>query len=148
MVVSIPYASALVEYFPCDRVRCRRDFPKFLGLIESCAFLHQHKREKSDDKVFADGSDYAIAKQLFENCYATGPDSKLTELLAAAESLQEKGSFEVSDLMTKTGWGKSKCYAVLGRAEELGCVAQTDIRGHYRFIRNSAVPPLELPDSI
>jgi hypothetical protein len=39
-------------------------------------------------------------------------------------------------------------YMVLGRAEELGCIAETEVRGVYTFIRNSAVPPLELPDAI
>lgn len=147
MVVSIPYAPTLVEYFPRDRVRCRRDFPKFLGLIESSAYLHQHKRQKTDDnKVLADANDYATAKRLFENCYATGPDSKLAELLEAAESI--KTEFRISDLVDKTGWGKSKTYAVVQRAEELGCIAESETRGVYRFVRNSAVPPLELPDAI
>ena len=60
----------------------------------------------------------------FENCYATGPDSKLKELLDAAESLQH--DFRASDLIEKTGWGKSKVYAVIARAEELGCIAETE----------------------
>jgi hypothetical protein len=146
MLISIPYAPALAEHFPGERVRSRRDFPKLLGLIETSAFLHQHKREKRDEKVMADANDYATAKQLFENCYATGPDSKLKELLDAAESLQH--DFRASDLIEKTGWGKSKVYAVIARAEELGCIAETETRGVYRFMRNSAVPPLELPDAI
>jgi hypothetical protein len=146
MVVSIPYAPALVDYFPRDKVRCRRDFPKLLALIESSAFLHQHKREKAEDKVLANSSDYAMAKQLFANCYKTGPDSKLAELLEAAESI--KGDFRVSDMMAKTGWGQSKTYAVAERAKELGCIAETETRGVYRFVRSSAVPPLELPEAI
>lgn len=149
MLISIPYAPALAEHFPNDRVRSRRDFPKLLGLIETSAFLHQHKRDKRDEKVLADSNDYATAKQLFENCYATGPDSKLAELLEAAETVHRaKSDFRISDLMAETGWGKSKTYAVVQRAEELGCIAETETRGIYNFIRNSAVPPLELPDAI
>ena len=146
MVVSIPYAPVLAELFPGDRVRSRRDFPKLLGLIEASAFLHQQKREKRDEKLVADSDDYLTAKQLFENCYATGPDSKLTELLESAESINSE--FRVSDLLVKTGWCQSKTYAVLKRAEELGCIAESENRGVYRFIRNSAVPPLELPDAV
>jgi len=148
MPIFIPYAETLVGHFPCDRVRSRRDFPKLLGLIEASAFLHENKRERKDNAVVAAPEDYFVAKRLFENSYATGPDSKLKELLAAAESLHAKDVFRISDLVEKTGWGKSKVYAVVQRAEELGCIAETDIRGFYRFIRNSAIPPLELPDRI
>src|SRR5579863_6239109 len=142
MIVHIPYAPELASHFPNARVRSRRDFPKLLGLIETSAFLHQHKRQRKDDVVLAAPEDYITAKRLFESSYAAGPDSKLTELLRAAESLHPKNDFRISDLMEKTGWGKSKVYAVLSRAEELGCIAETETRGVYRFIRNSAVPPL------
>ena len=70
------------------------------------------------------------------------------QVLAAAEAVSAKGDFRVSDLVDKTGWGKSKVYAVVERAEELGCIAETETRGVYRFIRISAVPPLELPDEV
>lgn len=148
MTVAIPFASTLAAHFPSERIRSRRDFPKLLGLIETSAFMHQYQREQKDDKIVASLADYLVAKKLFENCYATGPDTKLTELLSAAEALHAKGAFRVSDLVEKLGWGKSKLYMVLERAQELGCIAETEIRGVYRFIRNSAVPPLELPDAI
>jgi hypothetical protein len=149
MNVAIPFAGTLAGHFPVDRVRSRRDFPKLLGLIETSAFIHQYQRAReSDNKIVASEQDYVLAKELFENCYATGPDTKLTELLTAALELHAKGPFRVSDLIEKTGWGKSKVYMVLTRAEELGCIAETEVRGIYRFIRNSAVPPLELPDAV
>jgi hypothetical protein len=148
MTVAIPFASTLAAHFPTERIRSRRDFPKLLGLIETSAFIHQYQRARQDDRILASTQDYLLAKELFENCYATGPDTKLTELLSAAQDLHAKGTFRVSDLIEKTGWGKSKVYMVLARAEELGCIAETDIRGIYHFIRNSAVPPLELPDAI
>ena len=148
MPVAIPYASTLAAHFPTERVRSRRDFPKLLGLIETSAFLHQNTREMNGGKVIASTQDYLVAKRLFENCYANGPDSKLSELLAAAESLHSKGEFRVSELIEKTGWGKSKAYMVLTRAEELGCIAETEVRGVYKFIRRSIVPPLQLPEKI
>jgi hypothetical protein len=146
MNVSIPYATELANFFPDTRVRSRRDFPKLLGMIKNAAFLHQHTREINEGVVTAAPEDYIMAKRFFESSYAAGPDSKLKELLDAAQSSQS--DFRVSDLMEKTGWGKSKVYAVIGRAEELGCVAETETRGIYHFIRNSAVPALELPDAI
>ena len=148
MNVAIPFASTLAAHFPTERIRSRRDFPKLLGLIETSAFIHQHQREQQNDKIVASREDYEVAKRLFENCYATGPDTKLTELLSAAKDLSAKGTFNAADLIEKTGWGKSKVYQVLGRSEEFGCVAETETRGLYHFIRNSAIPPLQLPDEI
>jgi DNA primase len=148
MNICIPYAETLAEHFPADRVRSRRDFPKLLGLIETLAYLHQNRRENKNNAVIAAPDDYLVAKRLFENSYATGPDSKLTELLTAAQALKENSAFRASDLIEATGWGKSKVYAVLQRAEELGCIAETETRGIYSFIRSSAVPPLKLPDEV
>jgi len=146
MNVSIPYAEELANYFPDTRVRSRRDFPKLLEMIKNSAFLHQHKRQINNETVLAEPADYIAAKRFFESSYDAGPDRKLKGLLDAAESLQR--DFRISDLVEKLGWGKSQVYEVLGRAEELGCVAETESRGVYHFIRNSAVPPLELPDEI
>jgi len=148
MHVCIPYAEDLAESFPGDRVRSRRDFPKLLALIETSAYLHQQRRQTQDHAVIATPDDYLVAKRLFENSYATGPDSRLTELLEAAQQLKDKANFRASDLIEATGWGKSKTYAVLERAEELGCIAETETRGVYSFVRNSVVPPLALPERV
>ena len=148
MMITIPYADKLGATFPADRVRSRRDFPKLLALIETSAYTHQLHREKNGDRIVASVDDYLNAKRLFENCYATGPDNTLGELLDAAEAISaRKPEFRASDLIERTGWGQSKVYAVLDRAEELGCLAESD-RGIYRFIRRSIVPPLTLPDSV
>jgi hypothetical protein len=142
--VRIPFASQLAQSLPSDRVRSRRDFPKLLGLIEASAYLHQHQRVKDKGNIIAAPQDYRIAKQLFEHCYYTGPESKVGELLEAAERLR-KEEFPVADLMKETGWGKSKTYQVLGRAEELGCVGEGDKRGRYRLLHKQTEAPLELP---
>jgi DNA primase catalytic core len=42
LVVVNPYARALA--FPADRTRARRDFPKYLTLIDAIALLHQYQR--------------------------------------------------------------------------------------------------------
>ncbi|MGE5446104.1 MAG: winged helix-turn-helix domain-containing protein [Ignavibacteriales bacterium] len=44
--VYIPYRKKLVEVFPKDKIRVRRDFPRFLSLIKAHALLYQFQREK------------------------------------------------------------------------------------------------------
>jgi hypothetical protein len=145
MQVTIPFAEHLAEAFPVDRPRFRRDFSKFLGLIEYSANLHQLHRPNDGGAIFANNDDYQTAKRLFENSYETGPDQAVGDLLCAAEAL---GAFCVADMMQRLGWGQSKAYMVLERAKEIGCVGEGAERGKYIFIRRSTIPPLNLPDSV
>jgi hypothetical protein len=144
--VVVPFARQVLPHFPAGRIRSRRDFPKLMGMIQASAFLHQHRREKQGDVIVASVEDYQIARKLFEHCYETGPDRKLGELLEAAEKLAAQGEFKAADIMALTGWKKSKAYSLLERAEELGCIAQGDGHGCYRFLRASTVPSLALPE--
>jgi hypothetical protein len=145
--VTIPYAKTLAHCFPTDCVRSRRDFPRLLGLIQASAFLHQHQREIAGAVILADADDYALAKSLFEHSYETGPDKVVAELLRMTESPANR-EFSVGQLMQKTGWGKSKTYEVLARAEELGSVCKTEGWGKYGFIRQLNASPLTLPDKL
>jgi hypothetical protein len=69
--VIIPYADILAESFPATLIRARRDFPRFLALIEVSAFIHQYQRlvfEKNGVKhIVATLADYYIAKLAEEN---------------------------------------------------------------------------------
>jgi hypothetical protein len=146
--VTVPYAPGLAGCLPADRVRSRRDFSKLIGLIQASAFLHQHRREKAGGAVLANADDYALAKSLFAHCCYVGPDRALRDLLTAAQVLAvSSGDFSAGDLMEVTGWGKSKTYDVLNRAEELGCVCKSEWR-KYRFIRAQPESPLTLPDAV
>jgi hypothetical protein len=149
--VIVPFAEKLVPYFPSKNVRSRRDFPKLLGLIQACAFLNQHQRDRDGNAVLADSRDYDVAKPLFEHSYSSGPDEVVAELLKEAKWLEEYNGgdygFSVVDLIGRIRWGKSKTYKVLNRAEELGCIAETK-RGVYRFLRSSLLPPLNLPEKV
>jgi 5S rRNA maturation endonuclease (ribonuclease M5) len=60
--VVIPFADKLT--FPSAWLRTRRDYARFLNLIEVSAFLHQHQREHRDDAILADVGDYAAAYTL------------------------------------------------------------------------------------
>ncbi|MBV8478648.1 MAG: hypothetical protein JOZ36_18465 [Acidobacteria bacterium] len=145
--VRIPFATQLAEALP-ERVRSRRDLPKLLGLIEVSAYLHQHRRALDQDgNIVARPEDYYIAKTLFEHCYYTGPESKVGELVKAAKELG-KPEVTVFDLMMGTSWCKSKTYAVLGRAEELGNLAQGDRRGCYRLMHDHVESLLNLPAKV
>lgn len=146
--VRIPFASQLARHLPKDRIRSRRDFPKLLGLIEASAFLHQHQRPRdAEGNVVAAPRDYLFAKELFEHSFYAGPESKVGELVQAAGK-QKGNTFSAADLISATGWCKSKTYEVLRRSEELGCIAETDIRGRYRLLRKQAEAPLNLPSKV
>jgi hypothetical protein len=145
--VRIPFAEKIQTHFPNERVRSRRDFPKLLELITNSAYLHQYVRQHDGDTIVASPEDYTIAKRMFEHCYSCGPDQALGDLLDAASKIDKE--FSIADLIGVTGWGKTKTYDLVKRAEEeLGCIAETETRGRYRLLRNSAVPPLKLPETI
>ena len=145
--VRIPFASQLAEHLPKNRIRTRRDFPKLLGLIEASAFLHQHQRNRDEaGNIVAAPEDYLIAKELFEHSYYAGPDSKVRKLVEIAA--QQEADFTVADLMEGTGWGHTKTYNLLKRAQEMGCIADGEKWGRYRFLRQHAEAPLSLPAKI
>jgi hypothetical protein len=145
--VRIPFAPQLARHFPPDHVRSRRDFPKLLSLIEAIAYLHQdHRTRDKEGRIIAAPQDYLDAKGLFEHCYSAGPEvavGKMLEVLGAPGS-----EFSVADLMSKTGWKKTKAYEMVGRAEELGCIAEGEGRGRYKLLRAHSDPPLALPDKL
>lgn len=60
--VIIPYADRLT--FPSGWLRTRRDYARFLNLIEVSAFLHQYQRARSQDAIVATRADYAVAYDL------------------------------------------------------------------------------------
>ncbi len=63
--VVIPQAVGLVESFPKNRVRARRDFAKLLALIEAHALLHQRQRPTDDEgRVIATNDDVQAALRL------------------------------------------------------------------------------------
>jgi len=55
--VYIPYAEILANLFPVNKVRVRRDFPRFLTLIKASCLLHQCQR----NKITKNGKEYLEA---------------------------------------------------------------------------------------
>ena len=62
--VVVPNAGSLAATFPVGRVRARRDFPKFIAIIQALALLHQHQRSIVDDRLVASDLDVSMARDL------------------------------------------------------------------------------------
>jgi 5S rRNA maturation endonuclease (ribonuclease M5) len=60
--VVIPFADQLT--FPSAWLRTRRDYARFLNLIEVSAFLHQHQRDRRGGAIVAALADYGVAYAL------------------------------------------------------------------------------------
>lgn len=58
-VVVNPYSEKLS--YPSQSLVARRDNVKYLGLIEACALLHQHQRQKKRRELFGETIDYIEA---------------------------------------------------------------------------------------
>lgn len=142
--VIVPYADQLAASFPTSRVRSRRDFPKLLEMIKTCAYLHQKQRDHMDDLILASEQDYYLTKPLFEHCYRFGPDFHTTTLLNAAARLAH--DFTVSNLQTKLKWRKTKTYDVLQRCTETGFIVDGQRRGYYRLVSTAKRTDLRLPE--
>jgi hypothetical protein len=142
--VVVQYADQLAKTFPASRVRTRRDFPKLLEMIKTCAYLHQKQRDQADDLIVASAQDYYLTKPLFEHCYRFGPDFHTTTLLRAATNLASE--FTAADLQAKLRWGKTKTYEVLQRCSETGYVLDGKTRGRYRLVRTTKPTDLNLPN--
>jgi len=95
--VVIPFASKLT--FPSSWLRTRRDYGRFLNLIEVSAFLHQHQRERRGGAIVASTADYAVAYGLAADVLAeTLSDLRkpLREALERVRSLTLKADGSVS----------------------------------------------------
>jgi len=72
LTVSIPFVDQIK--FPSKWMRTRRDYPKFLNLIEAVSFLHQYQRELKKDEegieyIEATLEDYKIAYQISKDVF-------------------------------------------------------------------------------
>jgi DNA primase len=102
--VVIPFADKLS--FPSSWLRTRRDYARFLNLIEVSAFLHQHQRQRREgvsasrgQAIVASTADYAVAYALAAEVLAeTLSDLRkpLREALECVRGLSLKGDGSVS----------------------------------------------------
>jgi hypothetical protein len=95
--VVVPFADKLT--FPSSWLRTRRDYARFLNLIEVSAFLHQHQRDRRGGAIVASTADYAVAYTLAAEVLAeTLSDLRkpLREALERVRGLSLKGDGTVS----------------------------------------------------
>jgi hypothetical protein len=95
--VVIPFADALT--FPSAWLRTRRDYARFLNLIEVSAFLHQAQRPRRGGAIVAEVADYAVAYDLAASVLSeTLADLRkpLREAYARIRTLADQGDGSVS----------------------------------------------------
>jgi DNA primase len=95
--VVLPFADKLT--FPSSWLRTRRDYARFLNLIEVSAFLHQHQRDRRDRAIVASTADYAVAYALAAEVLAdilSDLRKPLREALERVRGLSLKGDGSVS----------------------------------------------------
>jgi hypothetical protein len=84
--IVIPFAEALAEEMPVEKVAMRRAFGLVLSTIETTALMHQSQREKdSQGRLIATIEDYEIARQLVLQPLGCMLDYKHRELMAYVE---------------------------------------------------------------
>jgi hypothetical protein len=130
-----PYAEKLT--FLDDRTRTRRDHMKYLALIRTIAFLHQHQRPVKTAEYEGHPVEYIeatlgdiaaanrLAHQVLGRCLDEMPPQsrrllELTERMVSArraerKSEREHGRFRARDLREFTGWGNSQLHLHLSR---------------------------------
>lgn len=137
VMVVIPFAQQIARHFPHRVVRVRRDFPRFLSLIEASALLYQFQRQRDDrGLIVATLDDYVLARSiaipLLESAML-GATEKTRKLVAAARELAnvENASApqEVKITVTKLakclrggGWSRPTVARHLKAAERAGYV--------------------------
>ena len=75
--VRVPFADAIARATNPRAVRLRRDFGAVLGLVRGHALLHQVHRNRSDDHIVADRSDYAAVHRLVGELVAEGAENSV-----------------------------------------------------------------------
>ncbi|MCK4858651.1 MAG: toprim domain-containing protein, partial [candidate division Zixibacteria bacterium] len=170
--IKIPFVDLI--NFPTRPIRVRRDYPRFLTMVEASCLLHQHQRRKirvnREEVLVADIEDYAIAYELAcgvlqQTIKAISPGCE--ELMAtiqkhlrarAGESEQDEAdqTFTRSDVQPDTGWNRNKISKHLKEAvqadllEIVKCERGKPTR--YRFVKlpdvdtNVLISPIELQE--
>lgn len=112
VIVTIPYAEKIS--FPSKWMRTRRDYAKFLNLIEAVAFLHQHQRPMKTDPegaeyIEATIEDYRVAYALSKEAIGdtlselAKPEREFYERLKDMSGKKGLQSFARRDIRDFTG---------------------------------------------
>ena len=133
--VVIPFAERIAKHFPRRVVRARRDFPRFLSLIEASAVLYQYQRKRDDNgTIVASLDDYALARRLaipLLESAILGASEKTRKLVNVAREFAsttcaaDPPSVKITaSILSKklpgSGWSKATVRRHLTAAEEAG----------------------------
>jgi hypothetical protein len=129
--VVIPFAPALADLFPCDRIDARRSFRQLLQLVEVSALLHHRQRSRDElGRVKAELADYQIAAELAAGPMAIARGGVSDGARRFFESLSEKFAIEstfTSATAQRVGtWGRSAVRAWLAELDTSGVIEQTE----------------------
>jgi hypothetical protein len=129
--VVIPFAPALADLFPCDRIDARRSFRQLLQLVEVSALLHHRQRTHDEQaRVVAELADYQIAAELAAGPMAIARGGVSDGARRFFESLSEKFAIEstfTSATAQRVGtWGRSAVRAWLAELDSAGVIEQTE----------------------
>jgi hypothetical protein len=126
--------------FPTKPLRVRRDWPRFLALIEAVCLLHQYQRERQifsgAECLVATIEDYGVAYRLANRILwptLSGVAPKLKELVSAAKQLHEEreasgaaGTFSLKELVERLGWDRKTAAKYVKRALDGGYLEAPD----------------------
>ena len=154
----IPFADSKAMGIPTKDVRARRDYTKFMTLIQCSAYLHQHQRtihtdEDGNEFLICSLKDYDIAKQYSEGILGatfSGLVSGQIDLLNHLKKDSWDNTFTVSDIMRNLGKSQSHWYGVLQQLEDLGYIISEKSPGKtsvYELVKSKVVTIINLPSS-
>lgn len=104
--IRIPHAEFLVDFFPDDNLRMRREFDRFLGLICASCALHQFQRERDQEGYLIPClQDVLLAREVFsyliESATFFGLTHRMRKAYDLAKTYCERGK-ELSEAMGLT----------------------------------------------
>jgi DNA primase len=128
--VLIPYIDLIK--FPSKPLRVRRDFPRFMSIIEISAILHQYQREKKIidgvEYLVADIEDYAIAYSLgatilTQTIKQISPKAeKLIQMIQKHIDAADEGQFKRREVTDFTKWDLKTVKKYLDECMDLGLI--------------------------
>lgn len=133
--VYIPYAEYLADNFPTTKVRARRDYPRFLKLIESCCLLHQGQRSTTEiyggTYLVATVEDYRVAYELA----STVLTQTLKELSPNQETFLEniKNKIGFNEEFAKRGLSEIECFKNYSDSTLKKYLKETSQKGYLEY---------------
>lgn len=149
--VVIPFAEYLASLFPCKPVSMRREFARFLTLIQNSAALHQFQRNKDENgNVLADWFDYDLAVY----CYG-GFAREIVKLTKTQQRIYDcliDGEwYYLKEISGKLGLDSTWVYRILSQLQEKELVVckldDTEAKSKAKHIYAKLVSHSQLPKS-